>query len=87
MSVEEIDAPEFEKYLESEHVYVKARGEVNNVLKIYAYSYESSSDNIVLVELNLDFPNAEVTYTVKSLNEGIISKFEDFLLKIIEPIL
>jgi hypothetical protein len=38
MSVEEIDAPEFEKYLDSEHVYVKARGEVNGTLKIYAFS-------------------------------------------------
>lgn len=87
MAVEEIDAPEFEKYLESEKVYVKARGEVNGQLKIYAYSYESNMNLAVLLELNLDFPNQEVNYTVKCQNEKIIQMYEDFLLKIIEPIL
>jgi hypothetical protein len=87
MSVEEIDAPEFEKYLDSEHVYVKARGEVNGTLKIYAFSYESNSNSYALLEMNLDFPGQEVTYTVKSPNEGVIPSYEDYLLKVIEPIL
>jgi hypothetical protein len=87
MSVEEIDAPEFEKYLDSEHVYVKARGEINGTLKIYAFSYESNTNTNVLLELNLDFPGQEVTYTVKSSNETLIPKYEDYLLKVIEPIL
>ena len=87
MSVEEIDAPEFEKYLDSEKVYVKARGEINGLLKIYAYSYEVNSNSIVLLELNLDFPNQDVVYVVKCQNEAIIPRYEDFILKVIEPIL
>lgn len=87
MSVEEIDAPEFEKYLESEHIYVKARGDKNGNLKIYAYSYESNTNSYVLIEMNLDFPGQEVTYTVKSAQEGVISSYEDFVLKVIDPIL
>ena len=87
MSVEEIDAPEFEKYLDSEHVYVKARGEVNGTLKIFAYSFEANSNAFALIEMNLDFPNQELNYTVKSSNGGIIESYESFVLKVIEPIL
>lgn len=87
MSVEEIDAPEFEKYLDSEFLFVKARGEVNGALKIYAYSYELSTETIFLIELNLDFPNQEVNYTIKTQKDHLIPKFEEYLLKVIEPIL
>ena len=87
MSVEEIDAPEFEKYLDSEMVFVKARGEVSGTLKIYAYSYHNILDSFFLIELNLDFPNQEVNYTIKSQKDDYISKYEEFLLKVIDPIL
>ena len=87
MSVEEIDASEFEKYLDSEHLYVKARGEINGTIKIFAYSHESNTNSFVLIELNLDFPNLEVNYTVRSPSAAIIESFESHVLKVIEPIL
>jgi hypothetical protein len=87
MTVEEIDAPEFEKYLDGEFIFVKARGEVEGALKIFAYSNETSTNSIFLVELNLDFPNQEVNYTIKSQKDGLISKYEEYLLKVIDPIL
>ena len=87
MSVEEIDAPEFEKYLDSEFIFVKASGEVGRTLKIYAYSNETFTDSIFLIELNLDFAYRELNYTIKSQKDGLIYKYEEYLLKVIEPIL
>jgi hypothetical protein len=87
MSALEIDAEEFEKYLDSEKVFVKARGEINGTLKIFAYSYESNTNSLVLVEMNLDFAGQELQYTVKAQNEAVVTKYEDFLLKVIGPIL
>lgn len=87
MSVEEIDAPEFEKYLESESVFVMARGEVGSSLKIFAYSCETETETIFLVELNLDFSAQELSFTIKSQRGNLIPKYEEFFLKVIEPIL
>jgi len=87
MSVEEIDIPEFEKYLDSERVFVKARGEVSGILKIYAYSYHNNLDVIYLIELNLNFNNQEIDYTIKSQNSSSIPKYEEYILKVIDPIL
>ncbi len=87
MSALEIDAEEFEKYLDSEKIFVKARGEFNGTLKLFAYSIETQTNSFVLLEMNLDFAAQELQYTVKSQLEGVQTKYEDFLLKVIEPIL
>jgi len=87
MSADEIDAPEFVKYLEGESIFVRAYGELNKKLKMYLHSKESQTNNYHLVELILDFNNLEVNYTLKSVNSNTSSKFEEYLMKIIEPIL
>ncbi len=87
MSVEEIDTPEFEKYLDSEMVFVKARGDISGVLRIYSYSYMSSIECIFMTELNLNFQNQEFGYTIKCANKAAIPKYEEFLMKVIDPIL
>jgi hypothetical protein len=87
MSAEEIDAEEFVKYLENEKVYVKAHGTVNDVLKMYLYSYEVSTDTFFITELILDFRNQDCTYTIKSPKDNLITKYEEYFLKVIEPIL
>lgn len=87
MSADEIDAPEFVKYLESEHIFVKAYGEANKILKMYLYSKEKKYNNYHLIELILDFNTLDLNYTLKSLNNNTASKYEEYFMKIIEPIL
>ena len=87
MSADEIDAPEFVKYLEGESIFVRAYGEINKILKMYLNSKEVQTNNYHLVELILDFNSLELNYTLKSLNNNTSSKYEEYLMKIIEPIL
>lgn len=87
MSADEIDAPEFVKYLESENIFVTAYGELKKVLKMYLHSKETQNNNYHLVELILDFNTLELNYTLKSLNNNNSLKYEEYLMKIIEPIL
>lgn len=87
ISVEEIDAEEFVKYLESENVFVRAHGEVDKTLKMYLYSYEISNDAYFLAEFIIDFKNMELNYTIKAMNNSLIKPYENYFLKIIDPIL
>ncbi len=87
MSADEIDAAEFVKYLESENIFVRAFGEINKILKMYLHSKETQSNNYYLVELILDFNTLEINYTLKSRNNSNAAKYEEYLMKIIEPIL
>ena len=87
MSADEIDAEEFVKYLESEKIFVQAHGQVKNVLKMYLHSKELQGNNFHLTELILNFNSLEVNYSLKSTNSNNSSKYEEYLMKIIEPIL
>ncbi len=87
MSADEIDADEFVKYLETEKIYVQAHGQANNILKMYLYSKELNENNFHLTELILNFNNLEVDFNLKSTNSRNSIKYEEYLMKIIEPIL
>ena len=87
ISADEIDSPEFVKYLESENIFVRAYGEINKILKMYLHSKETQNGNYHLVELVLDFNGLELNYTLKSQNNSTTAKFEEYLMKVIEPIL
>lgn len=87
MSADEIDADEFVKYLESEKIFVQAHGQVNNTLKMYLYSKELQGENFHLIELVLNFSSLEVNYILKSTYPNNSSKYEDYFMKIIDPIL
>jgi hypothetical protein len=87
MSADEIDAEEFVKYLESEKIFVQAHGQVNNVLKMYLHSKELQGNNYYLTELILHFNCLEISFNIKSTNFNNSSKYEEYLIKIIEPIL
>ena len=87
ISADEIDSAEFFKYLESENIFVKAFGESNKILKMYLYSRETQNNNYHFVEMTIDFNTLELNYNLKSLNTSISSKYEEYLMKVIEPIL
>ncbi len=87
MSADEIDAPEFVKYLEGEGIFVTAYGENKNVLKMYLHSKELQNNNYHLVELFLNFNTLEINYNLKSLNNNTSSMYEEYFMKIIEPLL
>lgn len=86
MSAEEIDKEEFVKYLESEKVYVKAHGIVNDVMKFYLFSFEISSQCFFLTELLLDFGQFSCSYTLKSEKNGLQKGYARYLDQILEPI-
>jgi hypothetical protein len=86
MSAEEIDVDEFVKYLSNEKVFVEAKGNESPIL-FYCYSYETQTDCIFLTELKLDFNTGECSYLIKSEKDNLQSKYEDYFLKIIEPII
>jgi hypothetical protein len=86
MSAEEIDNVEFVKYLESEKVFVKAHGNMNDVMKLYLYSYEISTQSFFLTELLLDFGQFSCSYVVKAERNGIQNSYGRYLDQILEPI-
>jgi hypothetical protein len=87
ISVLEIDSAEFVKYLESEAIFVKAYGDVDNVLKIYLFSQDNITSSFYLAEVILDFNKQMMSYTIKTENKNFITKYEEYFLKVLEPIL
>ena len=87
MSADEIDAEEFVNYLEGEKIFVQAHGESNKILKMYLYSKELQGNCYHLIELILNFNSLNLDYSLKSSIPSHSSKYEEYLMKIIDPIL
>jgi hypothetical protein len=75
------------KYLESELIFVKAYGDVENELKLYLFSQDNITSSYYLAEMILDFNKQTLSYKIKTDNKNLISLFEDYFLKVLEPIL
>lgn len=89
LSVAEIDNDGFIQYLENEGIFVKAFVNIDKSLKIYGFSPFNTPEGVLylLVELILDFGTEELSYTVKSNNRNAVPRYEEYLGKIIEPLL
>lgn len=87
MSADEIDAEEFVKYLEGEKIFVQAHGQSNKILKMYLHSKELQGNYFHLIELILNFNSLDLNYNLKSSNPNHSSKYEEYLMKVIDPIL
>jgi len=72
---------------EEKHIYVKAHGEVDKVLKMFLYSHDNINKINILIELNISFSKMDVNYEVKFDNLGVIHKFEEYFLSVIEPLI
>ena len=87
MTAEELETDGFVKYLESNKVFVKAFGNIDNKLKMYVYSKAANSGIYFLCELLFDFKEFDLQYTIKTVETVSLASYEEYLLKILEPLL
>lgn len=88
ISAEEIETDGFIKYLEENKIFVKAFG---GNLRMFIYSRLTNNSAIyLLAELVFNFQDSILTYTVKSTDTGnsnLSNNYEEYLLRILEPLL
>ncbi len=87
MIADEVEVPEYVKYLESKFIFTKAYGTNNGVSTLFLFSCEQSNNIIFIAKLVLDSTKQQIEYELKSSNEEYAKNYNNYLYENVSPLI
>ena len=87
MISDEVEVPEYVKYLESKYIFTKAYGTNNGVSTLFLFSCEASNNVIFITKLVLDANNNKIEYELKAASQDYANNYNNYLYENISPLI
>ena len=87
MISDEVEVPEYVKYLESKYIFTKAYGTNNGVSTLFLFSCEANNNIIFIAKLVLDANNNKIEYELKAAAAEYANNYNNYLYENISPLI